>query len=173
MCGRLTLFSQPKDVADLVGLPELPPLKPRFNIAPTQQVLAVRTKQGAGREAAWLRWGLVPSWAADLSIGYKLLNARSETASSKPSFRSAFGSRRCLVPTSGFYEWSGKVGKKKPLLFGMPDDRVFALAGLWERWEGDGEVVESCTLLTTQANELLASYHDRMPVIVAQEDFGR
>ena len=115
--------------------------------------------------------GLVPRWAKDPAIGNKLINARSEMVTEKPSFREAFARRRCLVPVDGFYEWSRRGDRKRPFYFHLRDGEPFAIAGLWERWEGDGGPLETCTLLTTQANELLAPYHDRMPVILRSEDY--
>lgn len=149
---------------------EVPPLVERYNVAPTQTVLAVR-EASHGREATFLRWRLVPRWAKDPAIGNKLINARSETVTEKPSFREAFVRRRCLVPLDGFYEWSRRGDRKRPFYFHMRDGEPFAVAGLWEVWEGEGEPLETCTLLTTEASELLAPYHDRMPVILRPEDY--
>jgi putative SOS response-associated peptidase YedK len=121
-----------------------------------------------------LRWGLVPPWAEDQKIGNRLINARAETAAGKPSFRAAFKRRRCLVPADGFYEWQ-KVGRaKQPYYIRLKDGAPFAFAGLWEHWQGaDGEIIESCTLLTTEANDLMRPIHERMPVMLKPEDFGR
>ena len=118
-----------------------------------------------------LKWGLVPRWAKDPGIGNKLINARSETVTEKPSFRGAFARRRVLVPADGFFEWSRRGDRKRPFYFHMRDGEPFAIAGLWERWEGEGGPLETCTLLTTEANELLAPYHDRMPVILGPGDY--
>jgi putative SOS response-associated peptidase YedK len=134
-------------------------------------VLAVREPDG--REATFLKWGLVPRWAKDPAVGNRLINARAETVTEKPSFRDAFKRRRCLVPLDGFYEWSRRGDRKRPFYFHMRDGEPFAVAGLWEVWEGDGGPLETCTLLTTGANELLAPYHDRMPVILRPEDYDR
>jgi len=174
MCGRFVQKSPPKKVAEKFKVEEVPPLVERFNVAPAQAVLAIREGEGA-REAAFLKWGLVPGWAKDPAIGNKLINARSETVSEKPSYREAFRSRRCLVPADGFYEWQrrGDHGKQ-PYYFRMRDGEPFAIAGLWERWEGgEGGPLETCTLLTTEANDLLRPVHDRMPVIIPPEDYGR
>jgi putative SOS response-associated peptidase YedK len=134
MCGRFTLRSPPQAVAEAFGLPEVPDLLPRFNIAPGQPVAVVRQQPGAkGRELAFLRWGLVPAWADDPSIGDRLANARSETAATKPSFRQAFRSRRRLVVADGFYEWQQVNRRKQPYFVGLQKDRPFGLAGLWER----------------------------------------
>jgi putative SOS response-associated peptidase YedK len=167
MCGRFTLTRPATDVREQFQLDTMPELQPRYNIAPTQPVLAVRSSDGDHREAVFLRWGLVPSWASDLSIGNRLLNARSETAAEKPSFRAAFLRRRCLIVADGFYEWQTVLGKKQPIHFRFRDGRLFALAGLWEHWNAaDGIAVESCTILTTSANELVRPLHERMPVIL-------
>jgi putative SOS response-associated peptidase YedK len=170
MCGRFVQKSPSKKVAEKFQVGEVPPLVERFNVAPAQAVLAIR-ESGAGREAAFLKWGLVPRWAKDPALGNKLINARSETVAEKPSFREAFRRRRCLVPADGFFEWSRRGEKKRPYYFHMRDGEPFAIAGLWERWEGEAEPLETCTLLTTEANELLAPYHDRMPVILRPEDY--
>jgi putative SOS response-associated peptidase YedK len=166
MCGRYTLATPGAEVAGAFGLDAVPDLPPRYNIAPTQPVAAVRAGAG-GRELVLLRWGLVPSWAGDLSIGQRLLNARAETLTEKPAFRSAFARRRCLVPADGFYEWAAAAGKKQPIHFRLRSGGVFALAGLWERWQPPGgAVVESCSIVTTEANELVRPVHERMPAIL-------
>jgi putative SOS response-associated peptidase YedK len=167
MCGRFTLRRSGEVVSEAFGLPDSPDLVPRFNIAPAQPVAVVRrNSQADGRELAYLRWGLIPAWADDASIGDRLANARSETAATKPSFRHAFRSRRCLVVADGFYEWQRTNGRKQPYFVGLQSDRPFGMAGLWERWEKGGEPVESCTILTTDANELMKPIHERMPVIL-------
>lgn len=168
MCGRFTLTRPGRDVAELLHLDETPEIAPRYNIAPTQGVLSVRRVE-ARREGVLLRWGLVPAWAPDLSIGAKFLNARAETIREKTTFRNAFARRRCLIPADGFYEWE-VVGKtKQPIHFRLRDGGLFAMAGLWERWTGPTGVVESCTILTTTANDLIQPLHDRMPVILPTE----
>jgi putative SOS response-associated peptidase YedK len=173
MCGRFTLRSSPAAVAQEFGLFNEPDLSPRFNIAPGQAVAVVRQgPQGERRGLAYLHWGLIPSWADDPSIGDRLANARSETAATKPSFRRAFRSRRCLVVADGFYEWQRTDGRKQPYFVGLKNDRPFGLAGLWERWEKGGEPVESCTILTTDANELMRPIHERMPVIIPHDEYG-
>jgi putative SOS response-associated peptidase YedK len=167
MCGRLALFASVEEIAERFRLSEAPLVEPRYNVAPTQPVAAVRATD-AGRRLALLRWGLIPSWSADPAIGNKLLNARSETVAEKPSFRSAFRSRRCLIPASGLCEWQKvAAGRKQPHFIRPNGGGLFAFAGLWECWhDPKGEAVETCTILTTQANELMQSVHDRMPVIV-------
>lgn len=172
MCGRLAQKLPSKRVAEKFRVGEVPPLVERFNVAPAQAVLAVGEGEGA-REATFLKWGLVPGWAKDPAVGNKLINARSETVAEKPSFREAFRRRRCLVPADGFFEWSRRGAAKRPFYFYVRGGEPFALAGLWERWEGDAGPLETCALLTTQANGLLAPYHDRMPVILRPEDYDR
>jgi putative SOS response-associated peptidase YedK len=173
MCGRFTLTSPAETVAELFELDDVPVLTPRYNIAPTQPVAVVRSGQTAGgRELAELRWGLIPSWAKDPSIGSRMINARAEGVAEKPSFRSAFRRRRCLVIADGFYEWQ-KVGtRKQPHYIHLARRRPFAFAGLWEHWEdADGDAVDSCTIITTEPNELIAKLHNRMPVILHPRDY--
>ena len=170
MCGRFTRKSPTKKLAEKFGVAETPLLGESYNIAPGQAVMGIREAEGE-REATLFKWGLVPRWANDPAIGNKLKNARSETVTEKPSFREAFVRRRCLIPADGFYEWSRRGGKKLPYYFYMRDGEPFAIAGLWERWEGGDEPLETCTVLTTEANELLAPYHDRMPVILKPKDY--
>jgi putative SOS response-associated peptidase YedK len=174
MCGRFTLTVSGETIADFFGLTEVPAVTPRFNIAPTQPVLAVRVPApSAPPQAALLRWGLVPSWAKDVRIANQLLNARAETAAEKPAFRSALRRRRCLIPADGFYEWQRRDGAKQPYCFRVCGDRLFAFAGLWEHWQDPaGKALETCTILTTQANELVRPIHERMPVILAGRHFA-
>ncbi|HZD55040.1 MAG TPA: SOS response-associated peptidase [Candidatus Aquicultoraceae bacterium] len=174
MCGRFTLFDDSSLLAEWFGLEQAPSLSPRYNIAPSQEVAAVRVPPGGeGRELALLRWGLVPSWAKDPSLGARMINARAETAADKPAFRSAIRRRRCLVPADGFYEWKRVNGRKQPYYVRMRDAKVFGLAAIWEAWSGaDEEPIESCALLTTSANALLRPIHDRMPVIVRPSAYG-
>jgi putative SOS response-associated peptidase YedK len=171
MCGRMTLRTPGKIVAQEFGLFDVPDLRPRYNVAPGQPVAVVRQRPG-GRELAFLRWGLIPAWPDDPSIGDHLANARSETAATKPSFGQAYHSRRCLVLADGFYEWQRTDGRKQPYYVRRLDGRPFGLAGLWERWEKGDEPVETCTILTTDANELMQSIHERMPVIIPPEQYG-
>lgn len=179
MCGRLTQIDPALAVKDLFGIEIAEELSARYNVAPSQDILAVRANPETTKwEAVLLHWGLIPFWAKDKKIGYKLINARSATAASKPSFRAAMRHRRCLIPTEGFYEWKRSAGKakgKQPYYIQRKDHRAFALAGLWEHWESEetGEVIESCTILTTAANQDVVSLHDRMPVIVDQPDFQK
>jgi putative SOS response-associated peptidase YedK len=171
MCGRFLLMTSGKDAAETYGLADAPELFPRYNIAPTQTVLAVRAGAAGLREATLLRWGLVPSWAKDTKVAP--INARSETAADKPMFRAALRKRRCLIPASGFYEWAVVAGRKQPYCFRPLDESwPFAFAGLWERWDGEGGPVESCAILTTTANELVRPVHERMPVILPAQNWA-
>ena len=171
MCGRFDLHLPIEFLADYFGVPVLQGLHPHFNISPTQQVLVIRTDQAGSRHFAFLKWGLIPSWAKDLSIGSKLINARSETVDVKPSFRNAFKYQRCVVPANGFYEWENVGGKKKPLYVKMKDDSPMIFAGLWDHWKSaEGNVIESCTILTSTSNDLIKPLHDRMPVILDKQD---
>jgi putative SOS response-associated peptidase YedK len=173
MCGRYTLHTDPSILAELFGLEESPFLAPRYNIAPTQPAAIVRLDpHSKKREWALVQWGLVPSWSKDPTIGARLINARSETVAEKPSFRAAFRRRRCLAPADGFYEWQKSGRRKQPLYITLQDGRPFAIAALWERWVGaDGSEIDSCTLLTTEANELMEPIHNRMPVILDPRDY--
>ncbi len=177
MCGRFTLTVKPETIAKQFELAEPPELEPRYNIAPSQAVPVVRVKMEAEeRILEMMRWGLIPGWAKDPSIGNKLINARAETAAEKPAFRSAFRKRRCLVVADGFYEWQVVPGKKQkqPFYFRLRDGLAFGFAGLWDRSQaGDGTVVESCTIITMPANALMATVHNgraRMPAILARDD---
>ena len=167
MCGRFALFASGEELRERYPFVDPSLFEPRYNIAPTQAVAAVRST-ATGQELVRLRWGLIPSWAADPAIGKKLLNARAETVAEKPSFRSAIKRRRCLIPASGFYEWQKTGARRKQPYFIRPrDGGLFAFAGLWEEWHDPrGEVVETCTILTTEANDLMRPLHDRMPVIL-------
>jgi putative SOS response-associated peptidase YedK len=164
-------------LAEQFAVFEVPPFAARFNIAPSQPIAVVRLAPGRPepqRELAWLRWGLIPSWAKDPAIGNRMINARSETAAEKPAYRAAMRRRRCLVAADGFYEWQRTGKRKQPYFIHLRDDRPFAFAGLWESWEGpDHAAIESCTLLTTEPNELIRPIHNRMPVILGQDDYSR
>jgi putative SOS response-associated peptidase YedK len=169
MCGRYTLKTPVDALAREFGISgPLPEIPASYNIAPTRQVAAVLFE--GGRKLEMLRWGLIPSWAKDPEIGNRMINARSETAPEKPSYRKAFKKRRCLIPADGFYEWQKMNGGKQPYYFRMKDGGPFAFAGLWEAWDRDGEEIRSCTILTTAPNEIVAEVHDRMPVILSRED---
>ncbi len=171
MCGRFTLSQSAEAIASVFQLNQVPTLEPRYNIAPTQPVATV-LQSANERQFQLLRWGLIPAWAKDATMGSKLINARAETVAEKPSFRSAFRHRRCLVIADGFYEWRRQDGKKQPFYFRMQNQQPFAFAGLWEHWQDPkGEAIDSCTILTTEANELLQQIHERMPVILNPKDY--
>ncbi len=176
MCGRFTLSTPPETLAQLFELPEVPTLKPHFNIAPTESIATVRQPDAdSERELALLHWGLIPFWAKDRSGSAKMINARAETVATSPAFRAAFRQRRCLVLADGFYEWQRKEHEKgkQPFYLRMKDESPFAFAGLWEHWKGpEGEVIESCTLITTVPNDLVRPVHNRMPVILPPELYG-
>jgi putative SOS response-associated peptidase YedK len=173
MCGRFTLTAPRQALKNLFPLFDLPEVPPNYNVAPTQAVLAVRVPAGQDQpEPALLKWGLVPGWADDPALGNRMINARAETAADKPAFRSAFRQRRCLVLADGFYEWQKAGKEKQPYLFRLRGGAPFAFAGLWEHWERDGRALDSCTILTTDANGLVKPLHDRMPVILAPHDFA-
>ena len=168
MCGRYSLTLEPVELRQAFGLSMMPEeWVPRYNIAPTQPVAVIT--DAAARRVEFMRWGLVPSWAKDISIGSKLINARAETVTEKPSFRSAFVHRRCLILADGFYEWQ-KTGTKSPSVpyyFRLEDGGPFAFAGLWEFWQSpEGDELKTCTIITTEANDRVAPVHDRMPVIL-------
>lgn len=173
MCGRFTLRTPAKEIASLFDLGDTPDLRPRYNIAPSQEIAAVRSTPARQRELAMLRWGLIPFWADDSKTGYRMINARAETVASKPAFRSAFKKRRCLIVADGYFEWQKTDSKKQPHLIHMKDDSPFAFAGLWEHWQGENEEIESCTIIVTEANDVLKPIHDRMPVIVSPGDYDR
>ncbi len=174
MCGRFTLSVFPEVLSQIFEIEKIPDFKPQYNIAPTQMVLVVLyNSDNHKREIQQLRWGLIPSWAKDQSMGAKLINARAETVAEKPAFRRAFKHQRCLVVADGFYEWRKQDGKKQPYYFRLLNGKPFAFAGLWEEWQSpEQEHIKSCTILTTQANELLQQVHDRMPVILPQENYN-
>lgn len=173
MCGRFTQTHSNTEVAKAFNLAHVPPLEPRYNIAPTQKVAGIlRSNSESEREFKWLRWGLIPHWAKEQSIGNKLINARAETVAQKPSFRSAFRRSRCLIIASGFYEWQRAENRKQPFYIQQIDNLPFALAGLWSTWQSpDGETISSCTIITTEANEIMQPIHKRMPVILKSTDY--
>ncbi|MEM7254202.1 MAG: SOS response-associated peptidase [Pseudomonadota bacterium] len=173
MCGRYAIRTSTPELAALLG--DEPTLYGNqidsqslvsYNVAPTQTVVAVRLTD-EGREFSSMRWGLIPSWAKDKKIGYRLINARGETVKGRPAFRTAFRHRRCLIPASGFYEWKAIGKTRQPYYFSMRSGEPFFMAGLWETWRGDDEIrLQSCTIVTTSANSVVAAVHKRMPVIL-------
>jgi putative SOS response-associated peptidase YedK len=178
MCGRYELHSHPAAIALTFTLADPPDVHPRYNIAPATDVPVVRVNADGHREMVRMRWGLVPRWAKDPAIGAKMINARGETIAEKPSFRMAYRRHRCLLPADGFYEWMPVPGaapaRKQPVHVGMKDGALFGMAGLYERWRSaEGDIVDTCTIVTTAANSRLAPVHDRMPLIVAPERYGR
>ncbi len=172
MCGRYARHSSVHEFAELFGAQGELELAPSFNVAPTQDVLAVREEPAVGRRLRLLRWGLVPFWSKGPDNRYSMINARADTLDQKPAYRAAFRSRRCLIAANGFYEWQRSVGGKQPVFVSLADGAPFAMAGLWERWKGaDERIIESCAIVTTDANECLTAIHDRMPVILRREDY--
>jgi len=172
MCGRYALHAPPDLLAEQFQATPGEDLPPRFNIAPSQPVPAVRDA-GSGREWVLLRWGLVPAWAKEEKTSYSMINARAETVAVKPAYRAAFRQRRCLIPASGFYEWRAGPGGKQPYYLRLKNTEVFAFAGLWERWQGaDDRIVESCTIIVTTANAAVQPIHERMPVILAPNNYA-
>ena len=174
MCGRYTLSQSEESIAAAFGITAIPKLLPRYNIAPTQPVPSVLLRNESQRQLQLLHWGLIPSWAKDPSMGAKMINARAETIAEKPSFRSAFRRRRCLIVADGFYEWQRRDKRKQPYYFRVGAGELFAFAGLWEHWQNAaGDEIESCTIVTTDPNDLMQSIHDRMPVILHPQDYDR
>jgi putative SOS response-associated peptidase YedK len=174
MCGRYELSSHPAAIALAFGLPHPPALTPRYNVAPTQQVPIIRQNAAGERELAQVRWGLVPRWAKDPAIGVRMINARGETLMLKSAYRNAYARHRCLLPVNGFYEWQATQTRKQPMHIGMRDGRPFGLAGLYERWlSPEGEVLDTCTIVTTSASDQLRQVNERMPVIVPTEHYAR
>jgi putative SOS response-associated peptidase YedK len=181
MCGRYSITSPPEAIQRIFQVPELPNLPARYNVAPTQDVpvvrLDTREEGDGGRHLVQLRWGLIPFWADDPSIASRMINARAESAADKPAFRAAFDRRRCLVVADGFYEWKSpdqKGQRKQPYRIELKSGEPFGFAGLWERWTNpeDQSVLETCTILTTEANAYLKDIHPRMPVMLSPEAFG-
>jgi putative SOS response-associated peptidase YedK len=175
MCGRFTLTIDPAELQDVYGEYSFPSqFSPRFNIAPTQPVLAI--PNDGNKAANFFVWGLIPSWAKDLSIGDRLINARAETLAEKPAFRGSYKYKRCLVLADGFYEWKAQPGTKSkvPYFVYLKSRQAFAFAGLWDEWNGpDGSQVKSCTIVTTTPNRLMAPIHNRMPVILSPDAYAQ
>lgn len=169
MCGRYTLTTSEKEIKRSFGLPKpIDNYEPSFNIAPGQNVLAI-IHDGARKRAGYLKWGHVPSWAKDEKIGYKMINARSETAHEKPSFKNLLARKRCLIVADSFYEWKQTDGSKQPKRIQVADRELFAFAGLWDKWEQNGKTLFTCTMLTKDANDFMRSIHHRMPIILPKE----
>jgi len=172
MCGRFALTLSSKDLREYFHLDNELPVIPRYNIAPSQNVAVIRLEDGK-RILRELRWGLIPSWAKDKKIGYRTINARAETAHESPAFLSAFRARRCLIPANGFFEWDKAGGSKQPYFIHLADNQPMPFAGLWDHWQDEENtyVIESCTILTIDANKVVARLHNRMPVILEPKDF--
>lgn len=171
MCGRFNLITDAQALVDFFELSNCLDVAPRYNIAPSQDLLAVR-QQDDRRMAGLLHWGLIPHWSKDRKIGYKTINARAETVAEKPAFRSAFRRRRCLIPATGFFEWRTAESGKQPYNIVRRDGDLMAFAGLWESWTSqDGERIDSCTIIVTEANDSVRPVHDRMPVILDPEKY--
>jgi len=168
MCGRFAFYSPSEAAAALFGVDSALPVEPRYNVAPTQHVAAIRETDEHARELVMLRWGLVPFWARDPSIGSRMINARAETVAEKPAYRAAYRHRRCLVLADGFYEWHREGDRKTPYFISLASGGPFALAGLWENWKGreSGESLQTTTLVTTEANAFMKTLHHRMPVVL-------
>jgi putative SOS response-associated peptidase YedK len=172
MCGRYVLKAALPDIARMLGMDVDLALEPRYNIAPTTPVPACRMERPDEKELTLLRWGLVPHWAKQADGNYRMINARAETVATKPAFRTPFRSRRCLIPADGYYEWKSVAGRKQPYYFTMKDGNPFCFAGLWERWQpAEGDALETCAIITTEANALGAEVHHRMPVIIGADDY--
>lgn len=172
MCGRFALFVPIEQLVEEYALTSAPELEPRYNIAPSQEVLAVRESRDRKRLAVPLRWGLVPSWAKDATIGNRMINARAETVATKPAYREAFMRRRCIIPASGFYEWGPSSAGKWPCFVRAQDGSVLSLAGLWERVARAGaEPLETCSIVTVAANGVVAPVHARMPLCLTRADY--
>jgi putative SOS response-associated peptidase YedK len=173
MCGRYRLSRRKQLIEEYFETENEVDWQPRYNIAPSQPVGIIRQDSfRPERHFSLARWGLIPSWATDASVGLRTINARAETVASKPAFRDAFVSRRCLLPADGFFEWRRSGKEKQPFHFGMQDDSLFDFAGLWDRWKDQGgTMIESCSILTTSPNLLLADLHDRMPVILRRDNY--
>ncbi|PRO67090.1 SOS response-associated peptidase [Alkalicoccus urumqiensis] len=169
MCGRFTLIPGAEEIAAYYGAEPAALQVPRFNAAPTQEIAAA-VHDGENIRLGLLRWGLIPSFAKDSSGGAKMINARAETIDTKPSFRQLLTRRRCLIPADSFYEWKrASDGTKQPMRIQLKNRTLFSFAGLWDRWEHDGAVIQSCTIITTEANDVMAPVHHRMPVIMPKE----
>ena len=175
MCGRFSQTASPEAIAQQFELTDPPLFTPRYNVAPSQPLAAIRIDPDrATRTLVMLRWGLIPSWAKDPKIGFQCINAKAETVAEKPSFRSAFKKRRCLIVATGFYEWQVQGRSKQPMWIGLRSKRPFAFAGLWEHWKpAEGEPLETCTIITTEPNDLMAPIHNRMPVILAPTSYDQ
>lgn len=171
MCGRYTLSARKLALAEKALHSTFPELAPRYNIAPSQDVPIIRESRDGTYELVMAHWGLIPHWAKESKTGYSMINARAETVATKPAFRDAFRRRRCLIPADGFYEWRKEGTGKQPFHIRLKAGGDFAFAGLWERWQGEDQEIESCSIIVTEANDLMRPIHDRMPVILDPADY--
>lgn len=168
MCGRFILTTSRQELEEKFGIP-FPDFNPRYNIAPSQEILSIVVNE-EGWKAGFLQWGLVPVWAKDKKIGYKMINARGETLDEKPAFKRLLSHRRCLIVADGFYEWMKLNDRKQPYRITVDNGKAFTFAGLWDRWKSEDEEIVSCTIITTKPNKLMDEIHDRMPVILNEEE---
>jgi len=175
MCGRFTIANpDPGQIAQQFELPSVPTLEPRYNVAPTQSVAVIFNDAEGKNHLDYMFWGLIPSWSKDASSASKMINARAETVAEKPAFRSAMSKRRCLIVADGFYEWKTEdAGSKQPMRITLKDGEFFGFAGLYERWTepNSGEMIPTCTIITTMPNSLMAPIHNRMPVIIPRDQY--
>jgi putative SOS response-associated peptidase YedK len=172
MCGRFSLHAPESRIREAFNLEHTEPLglEPRYNIAPSQQIPIIRDT-GTGRELVMARWGLIPGWSRESTSKYSTINARIESVAEKPSYRTPFKRRRCLIPADGFYEWKQVAGNKVPHHIRLKDGKIFALAGLWDLWEGEDGTIESCTIIVMPSNEVMKPIHERMPAIIAPAEY--
>ena len=167
MCGRSSLHDAPVNVLERFRLPpSLPGFEPRYNIAPSQLQWTILLDSKGSPRAQQLKWGLVPSWAQDPAVGQRMVNARSDSLAEKPSYRDSFRDRRCVILADGYYEWTGKGRSRVPMFFHFPENRPFAIAGIWDRWEKSGDALQTCTIITTDASANASQYHHRMPAVL-------
>ncbi|MFW6255417.1 MAG: SOS response-associated peptidase, partial [Candidatus Sumerlaeota bacterium] len=169
--GRFSLYIPGEKISEIFGLDEVLRMEPRYNVAPTQLVLTI--VEDRGRKPQVVQWGLVPPWAKDPSMASRMINARSETVAEKPAYRAAFHRRRCLLPANNFFAWKKEGGKSLPWCFKRRHDKIIAFAGIWEMWEREGHVIASCSILTTDANDLVKPIHHRMPLILHEDNWDR
>jgi len=172
MCGRYNLTATPEQMIDTFGLHRLPRYETSYNIPPGQKILTIVKLDDGSNKAVNLHWGLIPHWSKDSKVSSHLINARAETLSEKPSFKTAYQQRRCLIPASGFYEWQQSEHGKQAYNINRKDQKIFAFAGLWEYWDHGTETIYSCTIITTQANALMSPIHHRMPVIIDNNNYN-
>ncbi len=167
MCGRFTIAAEPEQLSDYFGVENtVPDFKPSYNITPSSAVPVICQTKGAERRLSMMRWGLIPHWTKEPSAKYKMINAKVERLGERQAYRGAYKHRRCLVPATGFYEWRTENGVKQPYFINLPDDELFAFAGLWEYWQGSKGMLYTFTIITTPANELIRPVHHRMPAIL-------